>query len=684
MSRGIACLADIEALEAEAPLAQRLPARTVWGLIERAAARFGSRPAISFLPNGLPDDEVTTWSHAALLGAARQVANALHALGLQPEDGVGILLPNLPQTYFSILGTQALGHACPISPLQGPDQVARILTASRCRALIAPGPALSPTLWARAQAAVAGAPGVRHLIALGAPDGAAPAGSVQVHDFDRLCALQPADRLRFEPEKDADALAACFHTGGTTGAPKVARHSQRNQVYEAWAFSHLAALSQDDVCLLGLPLFHVHAVIPASLSPLSVGAHVVMLGAEGYRGAGVLAGFWRTVTRFAATAFNAVPSVYAALLNVDTQGARLDSLRFAICGSAPLPVALFEAFERHTGLRILEGYGLTEGTCVSSVNPPQGERRIGSIGLRYPYQAMKTACLDEQGRWLRDCAVDELGAVLISGPNVFAGYTDDALTAEAFAAPGWLNTGDLGRQDAQGYFWLTGRAKDMIKRSGHSIDPKAVEEVLHAHPAVAAAAVVGRPDPQAGELPVAFVSLHPGAQATPDTLLGHCRQRLGDPVAQPVALTVLPALPLTPVGKLDKLRLRAMAGAQADPAAPASVPPHHSSQETSMIRVTVSYAGAAGQRFDHAYYQSHHRALIQRLLGQHGLQRVEMDQCLADGAGGPPPVVAAAHLLFDTLAGFQAGMAAHGAALMQDIAHYTDLAPNVLVSETTR
>jgi fatty-acyl-CoA synthase len=681
MTGGVASLADIEALEAEAPLAQRLPAHTVWGLIERSAALYGPRPAISFLSHGLPDDETNTLSHAALAGAARQLANALHALGLQPEDGVGILLPNLPQTFFSIFGAQALSFACPISPLQGPAQVARILTAARCKALIAPGPTLSPTLWERAQAAVADAPGVRHLIALGAPDMATLVDAPQVHDFDQLCAAQPDNHLTFEPTEDADSLAACFHTGGTTGAPKVARHSQRNQVYEAWAFSHLAALDQDDVCLLGLPLFHVHAVIPASLSPLSVGGHVVVLGPDGYRGAGVLAGFWRTVERFAATAFNAVPSVYAALLNIDPQAARLDSLRFAICGSAPLPVALFEAFERRTGLRILEGYGLTEGTCVSSVNPLRGERRVGSIGLRYPYQAMKTACVDAQGRWLRDCAVNEVGAVVIRGPNVFAGYTDDALTAEAFAAPGWLNTGDLGRQDADGYFWLTGRAKDMIKRSGHSIDPKVVEEALHGHPAVAAAAVVGQTDPQAGELPVAFVSLHPGAHATPEDLLSHCRQVLGDPVAQPVALTVLAHLPLTPVGKLDKLLLRAIANPAPGPAPHASHPPPNPQQETSMIRVTVSYAGAAGQRFDHAYYQAQHRALIQRLLGEHGLQRVEMDQCLADGAGGPPPVVAAAHLLFDTLAGFQAGMAAQGAALMQDIANYTDIAPAILISE---
>jgi len=560
MTDGVACLADIEALEAEMPLAQRLPAQTVWGLIERAAQLHGPRPAITFLPHGLPDDEAFTWSHAKLAGAARQLANGLHAAGLSGSDGIGILLPNLPQSYVAIFGAQALSFACPISPLQGPAQIARILDAAYCKALIAPGPALSAVLWERAQAAAAMS-GVRHLIALGAPDARECPDTVRVHDFDGFCAAQPADRLCFEPPGDPDAAAACFHTGGTTGEPKVARHSQHNQVYEAWAFSHLAALDHNDVCLLGLPLFHVHAVIPASLALLSVGGHVVLLGPEGYRGAGVLAGFWRTVERFSVTAFNAVPSVYATLLDIDPQGARLDSLRFAICGSAPMPVALFEAFERRTGLRILEGYGLTEGTCVSSLNPLRGERRVGSIGLRCPYQAMKTATLDADGKWRRDCEVDEVGAVLIRGPNVFAGYTDATLTEEAFAAPGWLNTGDLGRQDSSGYFWLSGRAKDMIKRSGHSIDPRLVEDLLMGHPAVASAAVVGRADPVAGELPVAFVTLRPGAIVTPDALLAHCRQVLNDPVAQPVALTVMPQLPLTDVGKLDKVSLRKLAGA---------------------------------------------------------------------------------------------------------------------------
>jgi fatty-acyl-CoA synthase len=222
--------------------------------------------------------------------------------------------------------------------------------------------------------------------------------------------------------------------------------------------------------------------------------------------------------------------------------------------------------QARTGLAILEGYGLTEGTCLSTLSPLRGPRRAGSIGLRIPYQAMKAARLDEHGRWLGDCAAAETGNLLIQGPNVFAGYADATQTAAVFAAPGWLDTGDLGHCDAEGHFWISGRAKDLIKRSGHSIDPQGVEEALHADPAVALAAVVARPDSRAGEVPVAFVCLKPGASGDAAVLLARCRQRLGDPVATPVQLTILDQMPLTAVGKLDKVALRALAAVDQTPA----------------------------------------------------------------------------------------------------------------------
>ena len=221
---------------------------------------------------------------------------------------------------------------------------------------------------------------------------------------------------------------------------------------------------------------------------------------------------------------------------------------------------LMRGFQDRTGLKILEGYGLTEGTCVSTVNPPRGERRIGSIGLRVPLQAMKAVLLDDAGGHMRDCTVGETGVLVIRGPNVFAGYKvaehNKGLWIDAGDGGLWLNTGDLGRQDADGYFYLTGRRKELIIRGGHNIDPAIIEEALHQHPAVQLAAAVGRPDPHAGELPVAYVQLKPGTAANEAELLAFAQREILERAAQPKAIRVVNAMPLTAVGKIFKPKLK--------------------------------------------------------------------------------------------------------------------------------
>jgi fatty-acyl-CoA synthase len=258
--------------------------------------------------------------------------------------------------------------------------------------------------------------------------------------------------------------------------------------------------------------------------------------------------------------FSGVPTLYAGLLQVPLGKADVSSLEFGLCGAAPMPLEVFRRFEQTTGIRILEGYGLTEGTCVSSVNPPEGERRIGSIGLRIPHQDMKVLILDDSGRYQREAEVDEPGAIAIAGPNVFAGYLDPAQNAQLWIDCGderrWLNTGDLGRQDADGYFWLTGRKKELIIRGGHNIDPASIEEPLHRHPQVALAAAVGRPDAHAGELPVAYVQLKPGASVDEQALLAYTEREIGERAARPKAIHIIDPMPLTPVGKIYKPALK--------------------------------------------------------------------------------------------------------------------------------
>ena len=263
----------------------------------------------------------------------------------------------------------------------------------------------------------------------------------------------------------------------------------------------------------GLPLFHVNGQLVTGLQIWLRGDHVVLATPEGYRGKNVIARFWDIVAHYRVNTFSGVPTIYSALLNVPLGGADISSLEYAVCGAAPMPAKLIEDFEAKTGVKIVEGYGLTEGGCVSAVNPPSGERRAGSIGLRIPYQQMISAVLDETGRFVRRADPNEIGSILINGPNVFRGYLDPGHNAGLWVeidGEKWLNTGDLGRQDPDGYFWLTGRRKELIIRGGHNIDPKIIEDALQTHPAVLLTAAVGSPDAYAGELPVAYVQLKPG------------------------------------------------------------------------------------------------------------------------------------------------------------------------------
>jgi fatty-acyl-CoA synthase len=210
-------------------------------------------------------------------------------------------------------------------------------------------------------------------------------------------------------------------------------------------------------------------------------------------------------------------------------------------------------------VRILEGYGLTEATCVSSINPLAGERRIGSIGLRLPYQSMRAVVLDQDRRYIRDANIGEIGTIVIRGPNVFQGYLKDEHNRSIWIeieGKKWLNTGDLGRQDSEGYFWLTGRMKELIIRGGHNIDPMLIEEPLLRHPDIQVAAAVARPDAHCGELPVAYVQLRAGAAVSEEALLEHARINIGERAAWPKAIRIIDQMPVTAVGKLFKPALK--------------------------------------------------------------------------------------------------------------------------------
>jgi fatty-acyl-CoA synthase len=352
-------------------------------------------------------------------------------------------------------------------------------------------------------------------------------------------------------------VAAYFHTGGTTGMPKVAQHRYSGIVYNAWLGARLL-FTEKDVQMCPLPLFHVFAAIVCMGASLASGAHIVFPTPQGYRGEGVMDNFWKLVERYKVTFLITVPTAMSALMQRPVN-ANISTMKLGFSGSAPLPVELYKRFEKATGVTICEGYGLTEATCLVSINPPDGVKKIGSIGLPFPYTKVRIIDVGSQ----TDCETDQVGEICIASPGVYGGktYTEADKNKDLFyhwpANDDWyLRTGDLGRIDADGYLWITGRAKDLIIRGGHNIDPAEIEEALAGHPAVAFAGAIGQPDAHAGELPAVYVELVQGATATEAELLEFAASRIHERAAHPKYLEILGELPKTAVGKVFKPDLR--------------------------------------------------------------------------------------------------------------------------------
>ncbi len=417
----IRTLADIEAIEA-VPIERRLEGLdSTYDAIARTAQRSPDAVALAFVPNGDSEAAAQEVTYRQLLHKVTQAANAFHALGVGSNDVVSYVLPNLLETHYTIWGGEAAGIVNAVNPLLESDHIAHILNAVGTKVLVTLGPTLGASLWQKVDAIRKRVPSLRTVLLVGEQHALARDLLPFAAELDR----QPSERLVSGRRIRRDDVASCFHTGGTTGLPKVARHTHFNELADAWSSSATLDLSSRDTLLCGLPLFHVNAVVVTGITPFMVGAKVVLLGAEGYRSKVAVTHFWRNVERFRATFFSAVPTIYSTLLGVPIGGADVSSLRYAICGAAPMPPELIRRFEDATGVKILEGYGLTEGTCVSAVNPRDGVRRVGSIGLRIPYQQMKTVAFDAEGKYARDCAVDEIGHLVIKGPNVFPGYKDE-------------------------------------------------------------------------------------------------------------------------------------------------------------------------------------------------------------------------------------------------------------------
>ena len=556
---------DLAAIEA-VPLADRGLPDTTYELLVRAADLWPDRVALSVLKDGDRWEQPSERTFAELLADVHRYANVFHSLGARRADGIALLAPNCDELITATVAAELAGIAAPINSGLSGEHIVELLRRSGARVLVAAGPDLAPEVWEQARN-LAREAGIEGLLALHPTGGRVaeeelfPIDGVRVGHLSALAAEQPHDRFVGEPPSATD-LAAVFHTGGTTGTPKLAAHTHANEVTDAWMIAAIGVLDSQSVLFAALPLFHVNALVVTLLAPLFKGQRVVWAGPLGYRDAKLFASFWKVVERYRISSMSGVPTIYAVLADRPVD-ADISSLRFALVGASPLPKAVRERFESATGVPLMEGYGLTEATCASA-RSFVGRPVPGSVGQRLPYQQVKTIEVNAKGEWF-DMPTGDVGVLAIGGPTVFPGYVVDrapdgpVLDGLGKLRQGWLDTGDLAWVDDDGFVHLVGRAKDLIIRGGHNIDPVVIETALLAHPAVAAAQAVGRPDVHAGEVPAAFVTLTSGADATPEALRAWASDRVPEQAAAPKAVTVLATLPVTSVGKPFKPALRAEA-----------------------------------------------------------------------------------------------------------------------------
>ena len=469
-----------------------------------------------------------TWTYPQLDSAVRALAGGLRRAGVQPGDYVALAIERGPRQVLALLATLAAGACpCPLEPRLAEDETRRRVQAVGLRWLVhdAANQALGDTC---------GLPASQRL-AYATLEGAEP---------------------YWAPDPAPDSPALLLFTSGSTGKPKGVLQSHRGVWLNCRGVVAHTGLGPHDRLLHIMPLHHTNAINNQVFAPFACGATVALAGR--FRSEEMPA----LMARFAPTLLTGVPTMYARMLQQEFPPAALAGLRMARCGSAPITPALHREVEAFLGCRLVVSYGLSEATCTSTMNPPDA-RRIGTVGT--VLEGQRVALLDAEGS---PVAAGAEGEICIGGDALMLGYLghdgDDPVR------DGWLRTGDLGRFDAEGYLSITGRIKEVIIRGGENLSPKLIEDVLCQEPGVAACCVVGQPDADLGEVPVAVVVSRQAGQA-PDAeaLRDAVRQRLGR-IYVPHAVYLSPGLPENAVGKVDRKAVARWVAETAGPAAAAA------------------------------------------------------------------------------------------------------------------
>lgn len=551
--RTVRTIDDVAEIERQ-PYDDLVSARNIYDLFRATAQQVGDGSAITVLRSADPTDIGAQWSHREFFAATIQAANMFHRLGLRSGQGVvAFLTPTLPELPMLLMGAQVAGIASAINYLLSQEAIVDLLNAEQATILVIPARHLDEMCWTKAVGAIDRIVTLRHVLVIGdATEGRHALIPLTQHLKD--CRR---DALEFAFEADRATVCALFHTGGTTGRPKLVRLTHGNQIHAAFGFAQVFGYDERDIVINGFPFFHVGGTMTLGLSVLAAGGHVVVPSPYGARSPAVVDNYWNIARAFEATVVGGVPTTIAAISNSWKAGSNLPAIRMAVTGGAVLPKAVGQRFEATTGIRLYETYGMTETAAAIAFNPGRGEPIAGSVGFRAPYSETRILRLDPNRSGI--CAPNESGLVQVRGPQVFPGYVDPAHNIGTLDPDGWLTTGDVGYLTDDARLVLTGREKDLIVRGGHNIDPAAIEDVANQFAGVQISAAVGMPDQYAGEVPALFVVPAPGATVDIDALRRHLDVHIQEAPARPKSIVCLDALPVTAVGKIFKPTLRELA-----------------------------------------------------------------------------------------------------------------------------
>ena len=498
-------------------------ARSLRELLEQ---RVTAAPAKTFL---FSTADGRRFSYTEFDGAVNRAANLLASHGVTKGDAVSLLLPNSAEYLIAYFACWKLGAlAGPINSLLKTQELAFVMQNSEACALL---------VHSQFQAGI-------EVI-----KGELPALRAVINFDDEAAATEgfsgDANRLPPTPlERDDEAII--IYTSGTTGKPKGCLLTHGNVIANARQISQWLGFTENDRLLSIMPLFHMNAVSVTTMAALYAGGSTVVSPRFS------ASRFWKIISDYQITSFGSVATMLSMLLTTYPEGVpeglTTNQLRFAMCGSAPVPAEVLKRFEETFHCLVVEGYGLSESTCRSTFNPPNRQRRAGSCGMPIGNE-MKVVDGDDN-----EVGDGQLGEIVLRGENILKGYFKNPEATQIAFRHGWFYTGDIGYRDADGFYYIADRKSDMIIRGGENIYPREIDELLYQHDAVAAAATIGVPDPLYGEEVAAFVVLKEGAQVGEDELINFCRESLAD-YKCPKSIRFVREIPKGPTGKLLKREL---------------------------------------------------------------------------------------------------------------------------------